>query len=63
MLVAAAWGFQAGMPLLGAVVGWSLVAAAEPPAAARGEPRFARLPQSAPRDLAQPCQVEPVRSL
>jgi hypothetical protein len=28
MLVAAAWGFQAGMPLLGQIVGWSLVAAA-----------------------------------
>lgn len=28
MVIAAAWGFQAGMPLLGQVVGWSLVAAA-----------------------------------
>jgi len=28
MIVVAAWGFQAGMPLLGQVVGWSLVAAA-----------------------------------
>ena len=28
MLIAAAWGFQAGMPMLGYVVGWSLVAAA-----------------------------------
>ena len=28
MLVVAAWGFQAGFPLLGQVVGWSLVAAA-----------------------------------
>lgn len=28
MLVAAAWGFQAGMPTIGAVLGWSLVAAA-----------------------------------
>jgi hypothetical protein len=28
MIVAAAWGFQAGMPLLGHIVGWSLVAAA-----------------------------------
>lgn len=28
MLVASAWGFQAGMPLLGYVVGWSLVGAA-----------------------------------
>lgn len=28
MLVAAAWGFQAGMPLVGQVLGWSLVAAA-----------------------------------
>jgi hypothetical protein len=28
MIVAAAWGFQAGMPMVGYVVGWSLVAAA-----------------------------------
>ncbi len=28
MLVVAAWGFQAGMPMLGYVLGWSLVAAA-----------------------------------
>ncbi len=28
MLVAAAWAFQAGMPVLGAILGWSLVAAA-----------------------------------
>ena len=28
MIVAAAWGFQAGMPLVGHIVGWSLVAAA-----------------------------------
>lgn len=28
MLVAAAWGFQAGMPIVGYIVGWSLVAAA-----------------------------------
>ena len=28
MLIIAAWGFQSGMPLLGLVVGWSLVAAA-----------------------------------
>ncbi len=28
MLVAAAWGFQTGVPMLGYVVGWSLVAAA-----------------------------------
>ena len=28
MLIAAAWGFQAGMPLLGSIAGWSLVAAA-----------------------------------
>lgn len=28
MIVLAAWGFQAGMPLLGYIVGWSLVAAA-----------------------------------
>lgn len=28
MLVAAAWGFQAGMPMAGYVIGWSLVAAA-----------------------------------
>ncbi len=28
MLVAAAWGFQAGMPMVGYIVGWSLVAAA-----------------------------------
>lgn len=28
MLIAAAWGFQAGMPMIGYVVGWSLVAAA-----------------------------------
>lgn len=28
MLVAAAWAFQAGMPTVGAVLGWSLVAAA-----------------------------------
>ena len=28
MIVAAAWGFQAGMPLVGYIVGWSLVAAA-----------------------------------
>lgn len=28
MLVAAAWSFQAGMPTLGYIVGWSLVAAA-----------------------------------
>ena len=28
MLVAAAWGFQAGMPMVGYVFGWSLVAAA-----------------------------------
>lgn len=28
MLTAAAWGFQAGMPLIGYIFGWSLVAAA-----------------------------------
>jgi hypothetical protein len=28
MLVAAAWAFQAGMPMVGYIVGWSLVAAA-----------------------------------
>ena len=28
MIVAAAWGFQAGMPMVGSIVGWSLVAAA-----------------------------------
>lgn len=28
MIVAAAWGFQTGMPMLGLIVGWSLVAAA-----------------------------------
>lgn len=28
MLIATAWGFQAGMPMLGYIVGWSLVAAA-----------------------------------
>lgn len=28
MLVVAAWGFQAGMPMLGYIVGWSLVGAA-----------------------------------
>lgn len=28
MLIAAAWGFQAGMPMFGSIVGWSLVAAA-----------------------------------
>jgi hypothetical protein len=28
MLVVAAWGFQSGLPLVGQVVGWSLVAAA-----------------------------------
>lgn len=28
MLVAAAWGFQAGMPMVGNIVGWVLVAAA-----------------------------------
>lgn len=28
MVLAAAWGFQAGMPMVGYVVGWSLVAAA-----------------------------------
>ena len=28
MLIAAAWGFQAGMPLVGNVLGWALVAAA-----------------------------------
>jgi hypothetical protein len=28
MLIAAAWGFQAGMPVIGYVFGWSLVAAA-----------------------------------
>ena len=28
MLIAAAWGFQAGMPMAGHIVGWSLVAAA-----------------------------------
>jgi hypothetical protein len=28
MIVAAAWGFQAGMPMVGYIVGWSLVAAA-----------------------------------
>jgi hypothetical protein len=28
MIVAAAWGFQAGMPTLGYIVGWSLVGAA-----------------------------------
>ena len=28
MLVAAAWGFQAGMPMVGYIVGWSLVGAA-----------------------------------
>jgi hypothetical protein len=28
MLIAAALGFQAGMPVLGGVLGWSLVAAA-----------------------------------
>ena len=28
MIVVAAWGFQAGMPLVGTIAGWSLVAAA-----------------------------------
>ena len=28
MLLATAWGFQAGMPLLGSIAGWSLVTAA-----------------------------------
>jgi hypothetical protein len=28
MLIGAAWGFQAGMPMLGYIMGWSLVAAA-----------------------------------
>ncbi len=28
MLVVAAWGFQAGMPMVGYLVGWFLVAAA-----------------------------------
>lgn len=28
MIIAAAWGFQAGMPMVGYIVGWSLVAAA-----------------------------------
>lgn len=28
MLIAAAWGFQAGMPMVGNIVGWALVAAA-----------------------------------
>jgi Domain of unknown function (DUF4395) len=28
MVIAAAWGFQAGMPIVGSIVGWSLVAAA-----------------------------------
>jgi hypothetical protein len=28
MIVAAAWGFQAGMPMVGYIVGWSLVASA-----------------------------------
>ena len=28
MLIAAAWGFQAGMPTVGYIIGWSLVAAA-----------------------------------
>jgi len=28
MIVAAAWGFQTGMPMVGYIVGWSLVAAA-----------------------------------
>jgi hypothetical protein len=28
MIVAAAWGFQAGMPMVGHIMGWSLVAAA-----------------------------------
>ncbi len=28
MLVVSAWGFQSGMPMLGYIVGWSLVAAA-----------------------------------
>jgi hypothetical protein len=28
MLIAAAWGFQAGMPMVGYIVGWALVAAA-----------------------------------
>jgi len=28
MLVASAWGFQAGMPMVGYIVGWSLVGAA-----------------------------------
>lgn len=28
MLIFAAWGFQAGMPMVGYIVGWSLVAAA-----------------------------------
>lgn len=28
MVATAAWGFQAGMPMLGSIVGWSLVAAA-----------------------------------
>jgi len=28
MLIATAWGFQAGMPLLGSIAGWSLVVAA-----------------------------------
>jgi hypothetical protein len=28
MIIAAAWGFQTGMPMVGYIVGWSLVAAA-----------------------------------
>jgi hypothetical protein len=28
MLIAGAWGFQAGMPMVGHIVGWALVAAA-----------------------------------
>ena len=28
MIITAAWGFQAGMPMVGSIVGWSLVAAA-----------------------------------
>jgi hypothetical protein len=28
MIIAAAWGFQAGMPTVGSIFGWSLAAAA-----------------------------------
>jgi Domain of unknown function (DUF4395) len=28
MVITAAWGFQAGMPMVGSIIGWSLVAAA-----------------------------------